>query len=144
MSGRDAETNQKIRSIARSLLSYESTADAGPETDIAATYRVLEALRRRLCTVVGVQGFRVLLTRALTLARARVPRLSEVTVNPDGSLTGLSALPAEEIPIAGFVLTAQLLELLATFIGEGLTLRILLSVWPDVTVLDTIGSGETE
>ena len=144
MNRHNADTSQEIRDIAQHLLSYEAAADSNSETNISAACRVLEALRRPLCTLVGVQGFRVLLARALTLGRAKVPSLTAVTINPDGSLAGFSDLNADEISTAGAVLTAQLLGLLATFMGEGLMRRILLGVWPDLTVLDTSGSGENE
>ena len=39
---------------------------------------------------------------------------------------------------------SSLLGLLATFIGESLTLRIIADVWPDLTISDTGLSGESE
>lgn len=134
-----------MRDIAQQLLSYEAAgADSNSEMTPPAACRVLEELRQPLCTLVGVQGCRVLLARALTLATAKIPSLSAVAVKPDGSLVGLSDLNSDEISEAGIVLTAQLLGLLATFIGKSLMLRILLGVWPDLTVTDTRGSGEGE
>ncbi len=69
--------------------------------------------------------------------------LSQVHINPDGSLDGLNELHEEYSAEAGITLIAQLLELLVTFIGENLTVRLVLDVWPDLTFDDT-NSGETK
>jgi hypothetical protein len=41
---------------------------------------------RPLSTLAGVEGFRSLLARALTLAKAQVPSLAAVQVKADGTL----------------------------------------------------------
>jgi len=70
-------------------------------------------------------GFRSLLARALTLARAEAPSLSAVQVAADGSLRGLDELASqtdkEQARDGGAILIAQLIGLLLTFVGEGLT-----------------------
>jgi hypothetical protein len=82
-----------------------------------------------------VAGFRLLLSRALTLARAEAPSLSAVQVGADGSLKGLDELgPQKDKEVSmegGAILIAQLLGLLLTFIGEGITLRLVQDVWPE-------------
>jgi hypothetical protein len=82
----------------------------------------------------GNVGFRALLSRALALANAEVPWLVAVHVNADGSFEGLDKLGAQVDPDEIFegcvVLLAQLLGLLVAFIGEELTLRLVLEVWP--------------
>jgi hypothetical protein len=92
-------------------------------------------LRRPLITLAGVAGFRSLLSRALTLARAEAPSLSAVQVAADGSLKGLDELEPqtdkEQARDGGAILIAQLIGLLLTFIGEGLTLRLVQDVWPE-------------
>jgi hypothetical protein len=71
------------------------------------------------------------------LARARAPSLSAVQVAADGSLQGLDELGAqidkEQAREGGTILIAQLIELLLTFIGEGLTLRMVQDVWPEAS-----------
>ncbi len=94
--------------------------------------RVSEKLRRRLVTLAGVTGFCALLHRALALAKAQVPGLSELTVRPDGSLEGLNELHDDEAAQAAAMLIAELIELLTTFIGEHLTLILIHDVWPDL------------
>jgi hypothetical protein len=84
---------------------------------------------------VGVAGFRSLLSRALTLAKVEAPSLSAVQVAADGSLKGLDELASqtgkEQAKDGGAILIAQLLGLLHTFIGEGLTLHLVQEVWPE-------------
>jgi hypothetical protein len=53
-----------------------------------------------------------------------------VQVNHDGSLEGL--LEEKQAIAVGATLIGQLLGLLFTFIGEDLTLRIVLDSWPDL------------
>jgi len=88
-----------------------------------------------LITLAGVAGFRSLLSRALTLARAEAPSLNAVQVAADGSLKGLEGLASqtdkEQARDGGAILIAQLIGLLLTFIGEGLTLRLVQDVWPE-------------
>ena len=102
-----------------------------------AGLRVSEKLRRPLSTLVGSSGFRSLLARALTLAKAQAPGLSAVQIKPDGSLEGLSDLRNQD-QAAGVILVAQLLGLLVTFIGESLMLSLVLDAWVDLPVFDTL------
>jgi hypothetical protein len=67
------------------------------------------------------------LARALTLAKREASGLNAVQVRADGSLEGLEGEAAK----AGPILIAYVLNLLITFIGEALLLRLLHDVWPD-------------
>jgi len=96
---------------------------------------VAEKLRRPLVTLTGIAGFRSLLARALTLAKAQAPALNIVQIEPDGSLTGFGNDEAQ-IEEAGVMLIAQLLGLLVTFIGERLMLTLVRDAWPDLPILD--------
>lgn len=122
-----------MRGFAQQFLAYEAAAQNGTEPNRPAVFCVFEALRRPLSVIAGASGFRVLLGRALTRATAQVPTLSAVQVKPDDSLEPLSNLSNNGDPEASIVLLAQLLGLLAAFIGEGVLLRILLDLWPDLT-----------
>ena len=123
------------RHLAQRLLTYEVVAGKNSEPTESAAFRVCAKLRRPLITLAGVAGFRSLLSRALTLARAEAPSLSVVQVAADGSLKGLDELEPhidkEQARDEGAVLIAQLLGLLLLFIGEGLTLRLVQDVWPE-------------
>jgi hypothetical protein len=101
-------------------------------------------LRQPLITLAGVAGFRSLLSRALTLARAEAPSLSAVQVAADGSLQGLDGLrpqvEAGEAGEAGIILIAQLLGLLVRVVGEAMTLQLVTSeILPDFKVLSKSG-----
>jgi hypothetical protein len=138
--------NPRIRELAQRLLAYEVAADNPSEADSSAAnssagMRVFEKLRRFLSTLVGASGFRSLVARALTLAKAQDPRLSAAQINPDGLLVGLSDLGKPD-QAAGVILIAQLLGLLFTFIGESLTMSLLLDAWPDLSVFKTLEKSD--
>ena len=118
------------RHLAQRLLAYENAAGKSGPTEFAA-FRVCATLRQPLCALAGVAGFRSLLSRALTLARAEAPSLSGVQVAADGSLRGLDELgpqtDTDQAREAGVILIAQLIGLLLFFIGEGMTLRLVIS-----------------
>ena len=126
----------QTRDLALRLLAHENAAGKTSEPTEFAAFGVCERLRQPLITLAGVAGFRSLLSRALTLARAEAPSLSAVQVAADGSLKGLDELASqtdkEPAKDGGTILIAQLLGLLLTFIGEGLTLRLVQDVWPEV------------
>jgi hypothetical protein len=82
--------------------------------------------------------------RALVLAKAQYPDLSPLNIRPDGSLENQGDIHNHRDSAAGVELIAQLLGLLVAFIGESLTERIVLDAWPDLTILDTEPSGESE
>src|SRR5579862_3349001 len=114
----------KSRHLAQRLLTYEAVAGENSEPAECAAFRVCERLREPLITLAGVAGFRSLLSRALTMARAEAPSLRAVQVAADGSLKGLgepSSQTDKEQARDGAILIAQLIGLLLTFIGEGLT-----------------------
>ncbi len=123
------------RYLAQRLLVYEAVAPQNSDPAESAAFRVCLKLRRPLITLAGVAGFRSLLSRALTLAKAEAPSLSVVQVGADGSLKGLDELASqtdkEQARDPGAILIAQLIGLLLTFIGEGLTLRLVQDVWPE-------------
>ena len=133
------------RQLARRLLAYEAAAGKNSEPTESAASRVCEKLRQPLCSLAGVAGFRSLLSRALALARAEAPSLSAVQVGADGSLKGLDELgPQKDKDMSkegGAILIAQLLGLLLTFIGEGITLRLVQDVWPE-SAFDDRDSGK--
>jgi len=125
----------QTRDLALRLLAYENAAGKTSEPTEFAAFGVCERLRQPLSRLAGVAGFRSLLSRALTLARAEAPSLSAVQVAADGSLKGLDEVEPqtdkEQARVAGAILVAQLIGLLLTFIGEGLTLRLVQDVWPE-------------
>jgi hypothetical protein len=132
------------RDLAQRLIAYESAAGKTSEPTKLAAFRVCESLRLPLSALAGVAGFRSLLSRALTLARAEAPSLGAVEVAADGSLQGLDELEPQtdkdQAREAGVILIAQLIGLLLFFVGEGVTLRLVISeVLPHLGFLPTSG-----
>jgi len=77
---------------------------------------------------------------------AEAPSLRAVQIAPDGSLQGLDELePKIGKDLAregGAILIAQLIGLLLTFIGEGLTLQMVQDVWPEADFDDGVFERE--
>ena len=126
-----------VQDLARWLLAHERReVNPSEATGQEAVFvRVCEMLRRPLSTLVGVDGYRALISRALALAKAEVPSLGSVQVREDGSLEAPGAVDPkpdmDETQNREVVLVAQLLGLLATFIGVALTMQLVRGVWPD-------------
>jgi hypothetical protein len=116
-----------LRELARRLL--EDEASGHDEPGVAAE-EVIRKLRERLVDLIGARGFEALLRRALRLAKTEAPELDPVEVTPGGGLAGLPRVTAgrtgDEAIDAPVSLLAQLLELLAAFIGVDLTSRLAL------------------
>jgi hypothetical protein len=132
--------------LAQRLLTYEAVAGENSKPAESAAFRVCAKLRGPLITLAGVAGFRSLLSRALTLARAEAPSLSAVQVAADGSLKGLDEvepqIDKEQASDGGAILVAQLIGLLLTFMGEGLTLRLVQNVWPEAAFNGRVSEKE--
>jgi len=122
------------QNLARRLLALEAARASASEERTHEAVLVCEKLRISLTRFAGAEGFASLLRRSLALARAEVPALSRITIESDCSTDGLEALAAEEADGGAettVALTAHLLELLVTFIGEPLTLRLVREAWPN-------------
>lgn len=116
--------------LARRLVAIEA---AWNEPAVGAV-RVSERLRLSLAKLAGVDGFRSLMSRALTMAKAEAPSLDRIQVLPDGSLEGFDGMERSEEEGGGVIVVAQLLGLLVTLIGEPLTLRLVRDAWPNALV----------
>jgi hypothetical protein len=129
-----------IRDLARRLLAAEAASHSADEPRVHEAIRVCEKLRVSLTRFAGVDGFRSLLRRALALARAEVPALQGVTEKADGSIEGLEKVVADggNSGVGGsdaaVAVTAHLLGLLVTFIGEPLTVCLVREAWPDASL----------
>ncbi len=128
------ETKSKLKVFAERLLVYEAKAGNCPGPNESAVFRACEKLRQPLEQLLGVAGFRALFSRALALAGGEVSWLRALHIKADGSLEGLAELeaklPADEIARGELALVTRMLELLVTFIGPALTLRLIQEVWP--------------
>ena len=125
-----------MKDLARRMLAIEAARAEAPGD---AAVRVCEKLQTPLIRLTGSAGYSSLLARSLELAKSEAPSLRAVSVRPDGSLAGFDAIDrgAGEFETAWVALVAHLLGLLATFIGESLTLRIAREAWPDASIDNT-------
>lgn len=128
-----SRSTPKTKELARRLVEHEaSVLTAHP---LSTTFRVCEALRQPLIQLVGVAGFRSILSRALVLSHGQARWLKAVHVAANGSLEGLGEahahLAQDEIAKGEMFLVANILGLLVTFLGEDLTLGLLTEMWQD-------------
>ena len=130
-----------IRELARQLLAVEAAHANGDDTPVDVAVRVCQNLQVPLSRLAGSASFSSLLSRALVLAKAEVPLLAGAQVRPDGSLAGFDAIAlgqdAGAFEKGRVALVAHLLGLLATFIGESLTRRLVCEAWPDASINGT-------
>lgn len=127
----DENSYSTLRRLAPQLLVLEGRW--GPNNQEAGkAAQVFERLRIAFAMFAGVDGFASLIRRALALAKARDPSLRQMTVAPDGTLQGLEHASHD----AFLIILEQFLELLVTFVGEPLTLRLVGFAWPDAAVDD--------
>ncbi len=129
-----SQSTSQMRHFAERLIAYEAGTNDASRTKTALVFPVIENLRLHLATLMGITGFRALLARALADAEAEVPWLRKVQVKSDGSLEGFDEQAAQVDPEnaadGSVALLAQLLGLLAAFIGENLTLHLMREIWP--------------
>lgn len=132
--------SSEICKLAHQLLTVESNCVASAPSPLGPLAQVIDILRFRLTKLAGAAGFRSLLSRALVLARLEAPVLKNIGVTSEGGLEDLvPGGPARLTELdrdAECALVAQLLQLLITFVGEPLTLRLVRDAWPDVVYGD--------
>lgn len=129
-----------MRAIAKRLFSYEADENKLSGTGVVRTFVVCEKLSHPLIALCGINGFRTLLSRALALAGNGVGWLRAVHIKADASLETppeMAKLNQQQIQDGEIALAAELLGLLATFIGEPLTLSLVREVWPRALISDT-------
>ena len=126
-----------MRDLARRLLAVEAASPSAADSRVHEAVRVCEKLRVSLTRFAGADGFTALLRRALALARAEVPALHGIAETANGSIEGLEGLAAHARNVgndAAVAITAHLLGLLVTFVGEPLTLRLMREAWPEASL----------
>ena len=124
------------------MFARESAVPRGEPED--SVFQAFENVRQPVATLAGVTGFRVLLSRALMLAKAKSAPLTAIAVQPDGSLKGFGILSPQMAMEAGLVLMTELLGLLVAFIGEALAMQIVRDTWPEQKAFGTAAPEEGE
>ena len=124
-----------LADAARLLVAYE-TGEAASSAEVAAgAARACQKLHRHLARVVGELGIRALFGRSLIMASqtyAWLPPAAGAWVEaPWNDLAAQFEAQRPEVAIEATVLVIDtLVGLVARFIGDGLTLRLLGEVWP--------------
>jgi len=82
---KSTETMRRIRArsthgLAERLIAYEAALDRTSQEGLSDTCRVCERLRRALSTLLGPNGYRTLMARALIRAKREAPSLTDVKV----------------------------------------------------------------
>ena len=131
------------RRVFRRMLVREAGTGADASAVAAATGRLCEHFAHHLRPLVGDAGVAAIYARSLHLAQRHVPGLVPVRASgqDDGPLTRAQHfLKHQESPVAAEAAVAVLAtvgELLASFIGDSLTTRLLREAWPDDFAGDT-------
>ena len=119
----------------RRLLAREAGSDEDAPAIALAARRLCERFSQQLSPIIGDAGVAAICSRSLRLAQRRFPSLPLIPVHGDKpfarvqeSLQGLEPGVASDAAIAVLTTASSLLD---SFIGEGLTTRLLRGAWPD-------------
>lgn len=123
--------------VFRRMLEREAGNGANAPAIAAAARRLCERFAQQLTPLIGDAGVAAICARSLYLTERNVPGLAPVRTatqdHPPFALLQLSLEqqdPAAATDVAVAVLVTAS-ELLASFIGESLTTRLLYEAWPD-------------
>lgn len=138
----------EVLALARALLESEGPGSS-VEARAEAARRVLERLAARISPLVGAGGFHLLLQRALKRAREAHPWLEALQAGADEPWpAGAGEAPpdvAAEDASAGFeAAVAELIGLLARFLGADMAVRLVRQSFPEVPWGGDTGSGSEE
>ena len=123
--------------VFRRMLEQEAGTSADGPAIAAAARRACERFAQQLTPLIGDAGVDAILARSLHLAQRNVPGLAPARSfdQRDGLCTLLQRSLEQQEPAAAteaaVVVLATVGELLASFIGESLTTRLLREAWPD-------------
>jgi hypothetical protein len=124
-----------VRSLARRLVRLGSEGLA-PASGPDAAERVIGTFSRTLGPLLGAGGFHLIVSRALNRARRQHSVLETVTSDPGGPryLQGLGTAEAGDaraVDAAAEAVVAEVIELLARFLGADLAIRLVRQSFPE-------------
>ena len=123
----------RLKKFARQILAFEAASRNPADAKDSEAFGAFGKLRGPLGKLIGIVGFRSLLSRALALGGEEVPWLHALQIKADGSMERMEAKPdSREAAEGEVVLMAHLVGLLETFIGLKLTLQLLQDIWPEI------------
>jgi len=120
----------------RRILTRDAGPNAGASAVAAAARRACERLTYSLTPLIGPGGVTAICARSLHLASEKFAGLSQVHASdqPDEPFARLHRFLAQQEPAAATEAAVDVLatagDLLALFIGESLTIRVLSQAWP--------------
>ena len=138
-----------VLALARVLLHHEG-AGRRAEQSVEATERVLQRLAERLGPLVGAAGFHMLLQRALKRTSAERAWLGAIELDPDspwrldGAADAVRDMTPEEAASAAAALLAELVGLIARFLGADMAIRLVRQSFPDVGLGGDKAKGSEE
>ena len=130
-------TSDSVRNVFRRLLAREAGMAADASATAAAARRLCEHFAHQLTPLIGDAGVAAIYARSLHLAQRQFPELAPVRPSDQGAgpWARLQSSLEEQEPAAATEVAVAVLatasELLASFIGESLTTRLLREAWPD-------------
>jgi hypothetical protein len=121
--------------LAERILVYEADRT---NDELSPIERACSSLQRHLDRLIGLRGFHALLSRAIFLSRNEYPWLGPLRVSDgDGcelhGVTDATTAAGDEAMIGFATVIATTIWLLASFVGEHLTVRFLREAWPEVS-----------
>ena len=131
------------RRVFRRILAREAGAGTDALAIAAAARRLCERFAKQLTPLIGDAGVAAVCARSLHLTERNIPGLApgRPSAQGDAPFALLQRSLEQQEPAAAteaaVVLLATVGELLASFIGEGLTSRLLRETWPDDFAGDT-------
>lgn len=137
-------TSSGRQDLARQLVALEvaRTELLAPVGGWSEAVQACKTLSVPLTKLIGVVGFRSIMTRALSMSKVEVPLLRAVRVGEDGALEGFDGGGQTPDAEAGIAVVARLLDLLAIFIGDTLMLQLVREAWPAGLGADRIGETQ--
>lgn len=127
--------NAVLRPVAIIVLTRRSGSGADVAAVAATAGAAYDDLAVVLVPLIGQVGFEAVTTRALHLAQREYPSVPAGVADQAGAFHQVSFWLKQQDPgvamDAAATLLATLGELLVTFIGEALTMRLLRKGWPD-------------
>lgn len=129
-------TSDNVRQrVFRRMLAREAGPSADAPAIAAAARRLCERFAERLTPLIGDAGVAAICSRSLHLAQRSVPGLAPASADGDAPFAHLQLALEQQEPAgateAAVAVLATASELLALFIGERLTTRLLCEAWPD-------------
>ena len=123
--------------VFRRMLAREAGTGADAPAIAAACRRLCERLAQQLTPLIGGGGVTAICDRSLHLAQQRFPGLAPVRASDqrDAPFALLQLSLEQQEPAAAteaaVAVIATASDLLAMFIGESVTIRVLHEAWPD-------------